>query len=277
MVINRGKHRPLSPSVAALAEVLKLVEYRDHSAATLFVAWRRDRRNSGLDRQVPPLTVAKKEVSDEDIRRLASVGGLPQDADLKEFGRDIRFGIHGYLSSRETPPRHVKREVWGLVAAVESSDRSKLEAAIRRLSPDVRHVFDRLDDQTLDQFGPNDSAERWRALLQRAMVAKLRPRRTSRRGRTAEHTPIQLHGLAPPQRGNPVRSWELWLTAVIIDAWQKATGQEAPRDVNRGLNRRPSPPIALLAEVLRIVDYTDHTAATLLAAWKRRAKPSQSR
>jgi hypothetical protein len=277
MVINRSRHRRLSPPVALLAEVLKLVEYRDHTAATLFVAWRKDRRNRGLDRRVPPLKSLKKDISDEAIRMLANVGRLPQTADLNEFGRDIRSGIQGYLSSRETPPRQEKREIWNLVAAVESGNQSKLESAIQRLSSDVRRKFDRFDDQTLDQFGPNGSLERWHALLQRAIVTERRSRRTSRRGRIAERTPIQWYGFAPPQRGNPVRAWELSLTAFIINAWQEAAGQKAPNVVNRGRDRRPSAVVALLAEVLKIIDYRDHTAATLFAAWRSQFEPMATR
>src|SRR5262249_41910855 len=145
-----------------------------------------------------------KEISDETIRMLANVGRLPQTADLGEFGRDIRSGIQGYLSSRETPPRQAKREFRDLVAAVECGSQSKLEAAIGRLSSDVRYIFDRLDDRTLDPFGPKNSLERWRALLKRAMVGKPRPPPTTKKRRPVERWPVQLYGVGPSKKGKPV-------------------------------------------------------------------------
>ena len=131
MVINRSRHRRLSPPVALLAEVLKLVEYRDHTAATLFVAWRKDRRNNGLDRRIPPLTVAGTDISKDDIRRLARIGRLKM---LILRNLSARFGrlLATFRAVHETWSIDADKQVRGLVDAVEAVYQAKRDAQAKR-------------------------------------------------------------------------------------------------------------------------------------------------
>jgi hypothetical protein len=225
------------------------------------------------------LKKAHVKISNDELERLARVGRLPESADLKKFRRAIRGIVRTYRSIRETPPQQVKSEVWALVVAVESKNRNDLNAAVKRLSTDVRDSLKGFDDHTLDAFGRKGSVARWRALLTRALVTSPRPPRpprTTRRGRPRESAPVDLYNHARPRRGNPVCWPEWWLTAVIVGAWQDATGRTAPTVVNRGRDRVPIPVIALLAEVLKLVGYSGHTAAVLFAAWRKQLEPAPS-
>lgn len=127
--------------------------------------------------------------------------------------------------------------------------------------------------------GKRDSIEIWRAVLQRIHVTVPRPPRKSKRGRHAEVGLLQLYGFAPAQQGKPVRWPELCLTALVVDAWEAATGRQAPRTINRGRERRHSL-ILLLEEILKLVEYGEHHAEGLFSAsraaphkdWARRAE-----
>jgi hypothetical protein len=260
-----------------LAEVLKLVEYRDHTAATLFMAWRKYRRNSALDRRVPPLTV----ISKDDIRRLACVGCLPENADLEKFEREIRPTLATFRAIHETRSIDAKKQVRGLVDAVEAVDQAKRDAttqtkvdsamarlhrAIGRLSPDLRRTLCAFDDESLDAIGPEGSPERWRARLVRALVTTPHAPRKTKKGRPKTVMRFQIYSYAPAKRGGPVAWAELWVTARIIDLWERYTGSRAPQLVNRAPHRRPHPAVAMLAEVLKLTGYRGHTATAMFNA-----------
>ena len=59
----------------------------------------------------------------------------------------------------------------------------------------------------------------------------------------------------------------MWLTECVVSAWEAATGQSAPRTVERGA-KSITPVIALLTEVLALVRYTDHAPVGIFRAWR---------
>jgi integrase len=257
-VTARYSHLPDTALLAAADAVSLEIELRMSSAQT-----------GDSDLGVPSLTAIDDHISDDAIRRLATIGRLPKDADLDRFGQDIRQAVAGYPATRETPPQQKERQFHDVAAAIEVCDQAKLDTAVQRLSPDIRKIFDSFDNSTLDRFGPRGSLARWRALLWRAMVTEPQAPRRTRRGRPTQSRRIQLYGTPPALPGRPVRWQEQWLTAVVIDAWRHSTGRKVPSVVSRSRDRNPSPLIALIDAVLKCVGYREHTAAILFDTWRR--------
>ena len=200
------------------------------------------------------------------------MGCVREDA-LLDFGRAIQAAMTTYQATRETPSSVVEWQYALLGEAINSEDQSKLDAVVARLPSDVLRKLRAYDDCALDPFGPKDTLPRWRAIFHRAMVTRPKPppNNKSPRGRPQRFAPLDPYDFPRPRRGKPVNWPELWLTALLVDAWEAATGQSAPQVVNRG--RDPTPLIAMIDAVLKLVGYHQHTAATLFESWRRKFRP----
>jgi hypothetical protein len=198
------------------------------------------------------------------------VGCVQEDA-LLDFGRAIQTAVMTYQATRETLSSVVEWQYALLGEAINSEDQSKLDAVVARLPSDVLLKLRAYDDCTLDPFGPKDTLPRWRAIFHRAMVTRPKPPRKSPRGQRQRFAPLEPYGFPRPPRGRPVNWPELWLTALLVEAWEAATGQSAPQVVNRGPD--PTPLIAMIDAVLKLVGYHQHTPATLFESWRRNFRP----